>query len=108
VIKHKTYTVKDVTNAIRKNGLPKIKGQWLSYEENSPWRPIGGCALGQASLNLNVPANHLQIKLSTIVPELVNDIVELNDRTDKTLPQIADEIEERYRKQLFVTIDFVE
>lgn len=51
----KTFTVKEIYEALAKNGLQHLRGTW--YSTNSDDKTIGGCVLGQAAFNLGVPAN---------------------------------------------------
>jgi hypothetical protein len=85
--------VRTVVKAIRKNGLTKIKGQYLKYGYLHSEQPTAGCAIGQAAYNLGVNAANLYTGLPDY---LAAYIVSLNDETDKTLPQIADEVEKNF------------
>jgi hypothetical protein len=52
---YKTFTVREIFEAIKKNGFEHLREQWYSF--NNDGKAIGGCVLGQAALNLNVPAD---------------------------------------------------
>lgn len=45
-------TVKDVYDALEKNGFDYLRDQWFEYDVHG--NAIGGCVLGQAALNLGV------------------------------------------------------
>jgi hypothetical protein len=86
---YKIIKLREVVDAIRKDGLPKHKGSFFHWGPGD--RVISGCALGQAALNLDVDPEALW----TALPRTFRGrVVNLNDQTDLTLPQIADKMEE--------------
>jgi hypothetical protein len=90
------FKVRTIVKAIRKNGLPKVKGQYLTYDDHrDSWAgtPSGGCAIGQGAYNLGVSAQTLY---GSLPGYLGARIVNLNDSTNMTLAEIADEIEKEY------------
>jgi hypothetical protein len=97
-------TVKQLLDAVRKNGLPKITGKLLIYGYEvgrvGGYKPIAGCAMGQAALNLNVPAKELEIAFSRLSLSnglnITGKIEHLNDSTDKSLEEIANMLEEEF------------
>lgn len=46
---YREYTLKDIFDALKKNGFEHLREAWFSSEDGSK----GGCVLGQALLNLN-------------------------------------------------------
>jgi hypothetical protein len=50
----KTFTVRDIYEALAKNGLQHLRGSW--YSTNAKGETVGACVLGQAAFNLNAPA----------------------------------------------------
>jgi hypothetical protein len=88
--------IRDVVEAIRKDGLTKTKGEFFEYDKTGE-KIIGGCALGQAALNLSVRTDELWGEL----PEGFRDrVVVLNDHTNLELPEIATQIEEEFKRFL--------
>lgn len=102
--------IQDVIDAIRQNGYTKIKHRYFHTDtygySNTPDEPakankiLGGCALGQASINLGISVIDLEHRLmdSNIWSgghPLNAAIRSLNDMTNLSLPQIADELEKR-------------
>jgi hypothetical protein len=89
--------LRTVVNAIRKNGYPKIRGQFTSRKwnrETFQYEISGGCAIGQAAINLGgVDASTLSANMPNVVARA---IVHMNDHTPLSLPEIADGIEEKY------------
>ena len=87
--------VKDVFDAIEKNGLPKAKGYFLKdaagveFDTRLPLEPTSGCALGQAAFNLGRSPRYICAVLNSRSNEITTYIVNQNDNTNKTLPQIA-------------------
>lgn len=54
----KTVTVKEVFEAIEKNGFEHLRREWLTRDKNG--KIIAGCVLGQAAVNLKtLPAGEL-------------------------------------------------
>ncbi len=105
-------TIKDVLNAIRKNGYKKIQGSYYEYVESNRtnWeRPYetatGACAFGQAALNLGMHnANDLDERVghSNINIDFIpinQHIRRLNDMTEMTLPEIADVVERQLTQE---------
>lgn len=100
----KDVTGKDIIEAMRKNGYKKIRGGLIRYKERADGSkgPIAGaCAIGQAAINLGVPAMMLEIKLPVKVSRR---IINLNDNyrfaNAKTVPEIADIVEKEFPELL--------
>lgn len=104
-----TFTVKEVSHAIRINGVEQIQGDYIrDYGKG----PVGACALGQAAINLTDDIEHVYDTIDVIwnalklykvdCPEnhwdepyygpryLADLIIHLNDRHEWTFEQIAD------------------
>lgn len=108
----KTFKVREITAAIRKDGYAKTQGQYFIREPanfNVPWfdrKVVAACALGQASLNLNVSAADLEAALRPITSDsethrsLGGMIIRLNDFTNKNMAEIADTVEAEFKDQL--------
>jgi hypothetical protein len=107
-------TVRDVAEAIRKNGLPKTTNNFYEYESGGVRykrtkllvgeKPVAACALGQAGLNLDVDAEELYDKLNLLRSDdtttrsylfLGDEIAKANDDGD-SLDEIADAIINQY------------
>lgn len=116
----KTFKVREITAAIRKNGYPKIQGSYFSREAAdihtrlADRKVLGACAVGQASLNLNVSASNLDAGLRGITAtdsmckSLASRIIRLNDYTDWDMAQIADIVEAEYKDQLDTVVTVYE
>jgi hypothetical protein len=107
-------TLRDVAEAIRKNGLPKTTDNFYEYESGGVRykrtkllvgeKPVAACALGQAGLNLDVDAEKLYGKLNLLRSDdpstksylfLGDEIAKANDAGD-SLEEIADAIINQY------------
>jgi hypothetical protein len=93
----KEFTLNDFIDAIEKNGLKKIQGQYIKYDD-TPIVPIAGCALGQAAINLGVDYASLDGRIDTISHRLRQMIVDLNDETELSLPEIAYAVRQHYTR----------
>lgn len=51
----RTFTVREIFEAIKQNGFEHLREQWFSYNPEN--KAIGGCVLGQAGLNLGIPVS---------------------------------------------------
>lgn len=51
----RTFTVREIFEAIKQNGFEHLREQWFSYNPEN--KAIGGCVLGQAGLNLGIPVD---------------------------------------------------
>lgn len=94
-------TVRDVFNAMEKNGYRKARGIFYRRSKASKYASklgpiISACAIGQAALNLNIPPNVLQHALTFVDHRLTTEIIRLNDTTTKTVPEIAKELRIKY------------
>jgi hypothetical protein len=87
----KKFTMRDVVEAIRKDGLPKYRGAFFDWKYGDDEMPVivGGCALGQAALNLDVDADQLWRVLPMTFRRAVTH---MNDFSDRSLPEIADAV----------------
>lgn len=56
----KTFTVEEIFEALKQNGLEHIRQDWISVKDG---KVVGACALGQAAYNLNVPAYEEQVDI---------------------------------------------
>lgn len=54
----KTFTVKEVYDALAANGFEHLRGKWIDVD--SQGKPVGGCVLGQTAVNLGVFAESEQ------------------------------------------------
>lgn len=74
-------TVADVIKAIEDNGYEPRKGGYFHYSfEGGHAVVVGGCALGQAGLNLNCEPVHIARGLNSLSDErLGNMIIKYND-----------------------------
>lgn len=52
-VEYREYTVREIYEALEKNGLKHLRGEWMSTD--SKGKVVGGCVLGQGAFNLNVP-----------------------------------------------------
>jgi hypothetical protein len=52
---YKEFTVREIFEALKKNGFDHLRGEWVST--NSRGKAVGACAIGQAALNLGVQAS---------------------------------------------------
>lgn len=52
----KEFTVRDIYNAIDKNGWDHLRGMWFD-EWDADGKPHAGCVLAQAAINLNVASS---------------------------------------------------
>lgn len=99
-------TYRKLVEAMRKNGYRKVRGSYFKYKNTDGRRGtwdssriykdtalFGACAMGQAALNLDVDPNEL---IQGIDYKIRERIFSLNDRTGKTVPQIANIIEEEF------------
>jgi hypothetical protein len=94
----KKFTIKQIVDAIRQNGLPKGKYKYVTRRNGVP---VSGCALGQAALNLGVGpvalANaFMNREWESGIGRIANNIISLNDNTAFSLAEIADRIENQY------------
>lgn len=114
----KKITLRDVLDAMRKNGFKKSRGDMLrgqrykvfgqTFHKNvtidSPREDVkAGCALGQAAYNLQVNPFALSDALQfgkNDGQEIRDRIFHLNDETGKSLQEIADTIEIEYKDHL--------
>jgi hypothetical protein len=57
-----------VSKAIRKNGLPQTFGQYVGYRVSEPgsMEAISACAIGQASINLNLIPEDITLVLDNM------------------------------------------
>jgi hypothetical protein len=66
----KEIDVEEVFEAIKKNGFEYVREAWFSYEPDGTVK--GGCVLGQAALNLSVPASNEEVYETNLVYALDN------------------------------------
>lgn len=87
--------------AVRQNGLPKATKFYFFDAEGrqaTAESAVAGCAIGQAARNLNVNpfslfVELLGIKVSAHNKSLGDLVEETNDKTEMTIPEIADLID---------------
>ena len=88
-------TVDDVLDAIEKNGLEQLFGHFFSDGKVDYNHKIGmkkiikACAIGQASINLDINPFALIGGLNDAVPNLGKRIVMMNDNRKKSFKEIA-------------------
>lgn len=104
-----SYTLSEVSAAIRANGLKQVRGSFLKYiddEGNLSYVPVGACAVGQAAVNLDLVPINLMLALGTVhvLPEYIEQhipkgykfdklddvLLALNDNYNYTFDEIAD------------------
>ena len=118
-----TFTLRQVVDAIRQNGLPQAYGTFFAdRQEYNPaidyrlrdLKPdtIHACALGQAAFNLDVDPTDLINEIEELediegedgsivyVSGFANDVINMNDTQHKGLNQIAKYLEEEYGEVL--------
>lgn len=80
-IVYREYDVEDIYKAIEKNGFEHLRGAWVSPGVNNG--KAGGCAIGQAALNLNVATNYDHFEngeaYSNSVFDDVDDVTDFDD-----------------------------
>jgi len=103
-------TLADVINAIEKNGLKKVKGSYITYDYDGT--PNGGCAFGQATINLDIKetyddgtAHYEPMTLSHMIKDagvldFPNRVYSMNDSTRWGLKRIAKELREEFANEL--------
>lgn len=85
----KSFTLQEISDAIRKNGKPQGFGAYHFPDGTA-------CAIGQGADNLQIVAFQLnRLWYGRILPKYPDapDILTLNDTFRYTLPQIADKID---------------
>lgn len=102
----KKITARDVIAAIRQNGLRQIRnGSYYEYDEDDR-HIIGGCAFGQAALNLGVDVGDLHTGCTDFNPDRREEfggfslVIQMNDNEGKNLDEIADYLQEYYKNNL--------
>jgi len=90
----------DIIEAIRKDGYEKVANTYIVWENR---KVVAACAFGQAALNL-APKSWTNAEKEDFASDIhsralnlnylaFSQVIDLNDHTDKTLPEIADEVE---------------
>lgn len=85
---YKRIKVKTLVAAIRKNGYPKAQNV---YSDG-----VAYCAFGQAGMNLKLSASALHVSTEHRYLDLAHTIIQMNDKTTATMPEIADEATRLY------------
>lgn len=86
-------TVQQFIDAIRKNGYPQIKGDYIRRDSNN--KVIGACVYGQAALNLSVNPSVLHTAFGSYLFNIIDaDILFWNDTEGLTLDEIASRLDE--------------
>lgn len=120
----KTIKFKEFVDAIEKNGLEHITDNYILFNDED--KPVAGCALGQAMINLELtkdraivteidmrnknwdsptqPSSWLETGLHNFIPGLASHIINMNDETDMSLPEIAQKLRTEYKDHL--NLDF--
>lgn len=98
-----TRPIKELADAIRKNGWPQGEGDLFYVDDEGVFR---ACALGQAALNLGFATEQeaRDYTFGSVYKALddafggpvVSRVMDLNDRKNKTLHEIADIIEAEF------------
>ena len=89
----RTYTVKEVFEAIKKNGFEHLRDEWTSYGYNG--KPVGACVLGQGALNLNVPpSNDNDVHDSPFIEDLLSNATDYDEQ--EKIANVYDELETKY------------
>lgn len=63
-----TFTIKQIYDALAKNGFQHLRGKWTSQDINGV--TVGACVLGQAALNLGVVDHSAYDEEDTLVAVL--------------------------------------
>jgi hypothetical protein len=93
--KFKEITVDDFLDAIEKNGLTKLQYSYVDDIKTI----TAGCAFGQAAVNLDVDPSSLRLNISNISFILMSGVINDNDHTEMTLPEIARKWREKYSEK---------
>jgi hypothetical protein len=89
------FTIDQLIDAIEKNGLEKIQRNYLRYDNNG--NISGGCAFGQAAVNLGVYSPVvLHESVGSEFDSFANRVVQLNDYTSFSLPEIAEKLRKEF------------
>ena len=86
-------TVREIADAIEKNGYPHIKNNYITRDKIT-YEVLGACALGQAALNLGV-----DVDVVDSLPFAV-EVISLNDDKGWSLKDIAHYLRESYASNL--------
>lgn len=93
----KKFTVKDVYEAIKKNGYPWTTGihiQRVDYNDGSGPTVVGACAIGQAALNLGLdPDGKDDIELQKMRMQLTGMVGAIETCNDDDAKEYADVVE---------------
>lgn len=98
----KRIKVRTLIRAIRKNGYEKGQRAYSMTKhrrdpETGYYKQIPAyCAFGQAGKNLNVDPALLHNRTADVSSILTSRIITLNDGTDKSIPEIADIVENEF------------
>lgn len=105
--KLRVFTIRELVDSIRKNGLEQIRGHYFGMPEHQTstndvvgfWRNSIGqaCALGQASINLGVKPANTWWDEDGNKSEIVADIMTMNDDENLTFEQIATAAEVQWK-----------
>lgn len=97
-----TVTVAEVINAIEQNGFRHVRGKW---QVSKGGVMVAGCAIGQGAANLGLNARALYAALNGVIDKNRYDnigqtIVNLNDSSRLSIPEIVKNVRERFASQL--------
>jgi hypothetical protein len=107
----KRFTIREVLDAMEKNGYPKLtNGHYVKWDKG---QVVAACAIGQAALNLGVKPADLNETLYAPFVSYGNRFRQIldyyipnqNDRSAKTVPQIAREFRELVKDHLDIVIE---
>jgi hypothetical protein len=98
----KYFTIRELADAIEKNGLPHAHGAFFKDEDNEDIsieymaKITSACALGQAAINLGVKPLLWRDASDYTQVFSFHDVVELNEEAKDSLAEIANYIRTEY------------
>jgi hypothetical protein len=104
----KTVKIRDILDAIEKNGYPQIRNVYL--QTNASGQVTGACAIGQGALNLETDHYTLTNALNEAhqkrrdLATLGRFIIWMNDKQKKSIPEIVAAARERFAGDLDKTV----
>jgi hypothetical protein len=107
-----TLTVRQLLDAIEKNGLPQERGTFVRTSNTfEGWSSVlGACAIGQAALNLGVDWYDLESGFAEVKTKgrrlLINSIIGRNDSHGWSYKEIAEYYREKFADRLDEPVTF--
>jgi len=87
----RTFTTRDVIEAMERNGYRKANGAFVQFKENSQ-EVYAACAIGQALLNLGVKPENVEEAAAYLPGALTSSVYDLNDQQKWELKRIVREV----------------